>query len=72
MKKYVVTLLLAGVLSLAGTVPTAQAANATTYTCTAVSEDTVIVLTSLSKAEAEAFEQTYQSQGYMVVTCVKN
>jgi hypothetical protein len=65
MKKYLVTFLLAGVLSLAGTVPTAHAASETTYTCTMVSEDgSVVVLTGLSKEEAQAVEQASHSQGY--------
>ena len=72
MKKYVVTLLLAGGLSFAGTVPTVQAANKTTYICVAVNADTVIVLSPLSKAEAQDFMETYEAQGYPVVTCVEN
>jgi len=68
----VVTLLLAGVLTLVGTVPPVQAANKTTYTCVAVNETTVIVLNPLSKAEAQDFMETYEAQGYPVVTCVEN
>ena len=73
MKKYVAAVLVAGILSLGGTVPTARAAKDTTWRCIAIQVEPsiiIIIRTLDAKEEVKEFKKTWHARG-LNVKCVK-